>query len=832
MLNDLKFGARMLLRRPAFTAVAVLSLALGIGLSTTMFSVVNAVMFAPTAAHEPERLVEIYTSPHAEVPYLATSWPDYLDIAAQTNAFSGTAAYAMVRGLYRGGAERAQIVRGEVVSDTYFDVLGVRPVLGRSFSPEENRTELTHPVVVLSNGFWKRRLGSDPAVVGSLIELSGVKYTVVGVAPASFKGMIPGYLPEFWAPLMMIEKLSFNGIQAQASAAPGVTRLQQRGTRWLLVAARLAAGRTIEEARAQVKTVGARLVADHPEENKNLTVAVLPAAAVRFHPMIDGYLPPVAAVLMGAVGLVLLIACANVASMLLARATGRRREMALRLAIGAPRGRLVRQLLAESACLAVLSGVCGLALAFAGGRLLSNLDLPLPLTMTFDFGLDVRVLAFAVLASVCTAFLFGLVPALQTSKPALVPALRADGGGTVGAGLARGPFGLRFSLRHALVTGQLALSLVLLVAGALLIRALTAADGLKPGFDADRIAVLSWNLGMNGYDVAQARTFQDRVAARLRETPGVETVALVSRPPLAADQNMEAIRLPGQQGPADEPILVDAAAVDSGYFAALDVPILEGRAFTDADTEGAPDVVIVNETAAKRFWPGRSALGERIYTDGFDKPSHEVVGVVRDYNVRELGEKGRPYLHTPWRQQKSRLTTVMVRTAGPAVASLGSLRSAILAMEPAIAFTDEGTEADILKLTLGPTRVAAVMLGAFGALALLLAAIGLYGVVAYTVEQRTRELGLRLALGASVRDVIRLVLGQGMRLALTGIVLGAAGAAALARVLGSLLYGVSAIDPLAYIGAALLLVAVALLAHWAPARRATRVNPMTALRSE
>jgi predicted permease len=795
--------------------------------------VVNAVLLAPTAVHEPERLAEIYTSPLAEMPFLTTSYPDFLDLRSSTDAFSGMAGHAMVRGLFRNGDSRSEIVLGEVVSEGYFDVLGIRPVLGRAFAPEENATELTHPVVVLSHGFWQRRLGRDPGVLGRTVELSGVAYTVVGVAPQEFAGTIPGLSPEFWAPLMMIEKLSFSGIQSQASSPPpGTTRNQQRATRWLFVTARLAPGRSLEEARAQVETVGARLADQHPDVNKGLKATALSARSVRFHPMVDGMLAPAASVLMGAVGLVLLVACANVASMLLARAAARRREIAVRLAIGADRGRLVRQLLAESLCLAALGGAAGLLLAFWGSRLLSAVELPLPVPLAFSFGLDGRVLLFATLASLLTAVVFGLVPALQASRPDLVPALRGESGAVSPAHRPWGRLGLRFPLRHVLVTGQLALSLVLLVAGALLLRALAVADRIPPGFEPDRLAVLSFNLAMNGYSQEQATAFQRRLVERLQGAAGVERVALVSRPPLGSDQNMEAIRLPGQYGPDDEPALVDATYVEPDYFAALGVPILEGRAFADSDTEAAPGVVVVNEAMARRFWPGRSALGERLYTEGFDKPAHEVVGVVRDYKVRQLGEAPRPYIHFAWRQQQSRHTTVVVRTSGQAAAAVGGLRQAVLGLEPAVVFSEEGTAADLLRLTLGPTRMAALLLGAFGALALLLAAVGLYGVVAYTVEQRTREMGLRMALGARMGDVLRLVIGHGMRLAVVGIVIGSLAAAALARVLSSLLYGVSALDPLAYAGAAVVLLAVALAANWVPARRAARVNPMVALRSE
>ncbi len=647
---------------------------------------------------------------------------------------------------------------------------------------------------------------------------------MVGVAPPSFQGTIPGLESRVLGPDHAGgEKLSFSGIQSQAPST-GATRAEQRGTRWLFVNGRLAPGRTVDEARAQVETVAARLVAENPVVNKGLRAAVLPARAVRFHPMIDGVLNPAAALLMGAVGLVLLIACANVANMMLVRAAGRRREIAVRLAIGASRGRVIRQLLVESLALAALGGGAGVLLALWAGRALSVFPFPLPLPVAFDFALDSRVLLFALFASLATTLLFGLVPALQASRPDLVPALRGEAA----------PDRRRrwFQLRDVLVAGQLALALVLLVAGGLLLRGVAQAGRIPPGFDPDRLAVLSFNLKMNGYSQEQATSFQTRVVERLRAVPGVEQVAQVTRAPLGSDINMEGVRIPGHHGPDDEPVTIDATWVEPDYFAALGLRLLEGRTFTDADNADAPSVVVVNEAMARKYWPGRSALGERIYTDGFDKKATEVVGVVADYKVRDLGEAPRPYLHLAWRQEKSVSTTLLVRAAGPAAPLVAGLRQAVLEMEPAIVFTEEGTAADLVRLTVGPTQAGAVLIGAFGALALLLAAIGLYGVVAYTVAQRTREVGVRVALGAGVGDVVRMVLGGGMRLAAVGVTLGALAAAAVAQLLSSLLYGVSSLDPLAYVGGASLLLLVAFLANLIPARRAARVDPMVALRYE
>lgn len=824
LASDLRFGARLLLRQPGFTAVAVLSLALGIGVNTTIFSVVNAVLLAPVSLHEPERLVEIYTSTMPDMPYLTTSYPDFTDLRDQVDSLSGLMAHAMVRAsLTR--EDRSELALGEVVTDNYFTLLGVPLALGRGFLPEENRTEGTHPVIVVSHAFWQHRLGGAPDIVGRHVRLSGVEYEIIGVATPAFKGTVPGLVPEFWTPIMMVEKLSVAGIQS-VSPSPGATRAERRGTRWLFVTGRLAPGRTLAEARAQIDTVAARLAQQYPDVNGKLKGTVLASRDVRLHPMADGVLGAAAALLLGAVGLVLLIACANVANMLLARAAARRREMAVRLAIGAGRGRLVRQLLVEGLLLATLGGVAGVLLSLWGTRLVAALQPALPLPMSFEFGIDVRVLTFALAVTLLTALLFGLVPAVQASRPALVPALKQGSDG-LDDGRRR-----RMPLRDVLVVGQLAVSLLLLVSGALLVRGLLRANRIDPGFAPDRLATVSLNLQMMGYSSEQAPAFQQRLVETLRGLPGVESVALTTRLPLASDVQMEAIHIPGVHKPGDDATPVDAAWVGPGYFDVLAVPILEGRTFTESDRTGAPLVAVINEAMARRYWPGRSAVGERFYTEGFENPPVQIVGVVRDYKVRSLGEAPRPYIHMAWHQDTRRLTTVAVRTAGPAAAAVAGLRRAVQTLDPQAVITSEGTLVDLLQASLTPTRVAAGLLGAFAALALLLAAIGLYGVVSYAVAQRTREVGVRMALGARSQDVLRLVLGQGLRRAAVGVVLGSLGAVGVARALASLLYGVSTVDPLAFAVAVLVLLAVAFLANLVPARRAARVDPLLALRYE
>jgi predicted permease len=822
LIRDLKLGARQLLRRPGFATLAIASLALGIGLNTTLFSVVNAVLLRQVPIEAPDRLVEIYSSINDDFPQMTSSYPDYLSIREGADTLAGVAAHTFVRGILSTGGKPV-LATGEAVTENYFDVLGVHPVIGRGFRPDEN-VEGQHAVLVLSHHLWQSRFAGQAGIVGQAVELSGRIYTVVGVAPPGFAGLLPGIDPEFWVPVAMIDQLSFSGVQSNTDDDPGATRLQKRGARWLFVKGRLAEGRSVAEAQAQVETIYARLRKEYPATNERTKATVLPAADIRFHPMLDGYVKAAGAVLLGAVALVLVIACANVANMLLARGAARSRELALRAAIGASRGRLVRQLLAESLVLAAIGGALGVLVAHWSSRLLMRLPMDaLPIPVHFDFRLDGTVLAFAALASLLTTALFGLAPAWSASKPDLVPALKAD---ATGAGSVR----RRVALRDALVVGQLALSLTLLVAGSLLARGLLAARVRPLGYDPAPVTSLGFNLQMNGYDLDRAMALRGRAIAEIRALPGVTAVSVATRLPLAPDINMEGVWIQGHQRPGDDGTPIDAVEVGPDYFRVVGVPIVEGRALSEDDVEKQRKVLVVNQAMARRYWPGRSAVGERVYTRGFDKEPHEIVGVARDHKVRSVGEDPRPYLHFP--AEPSRTVSLVVRTAVPPARALPALRAAILKLEPDVVFTEDLPAAEVAATTVAPTRIGALLLGAFGALALLLAAIGLYGVVAYSVSRRTREVGVRMALGARPRDVLALVLRQGGRLALVGIGVGAVLAALAGRVLESLLYGVSALDPLAYAVAAAVLLAVATLANLVPALVAARVDPMRALRSE
>ena len=819
---DLRFGARQLLQRPGFAAVAIGSLALGIGLNVTIFSVVNAVLLRGQQLARPDQLVEIYSGLSKDYPQLTTSYPDFQDIGRASDALTSVAGSSYVRGILS-TTGRGSLITGETITPNYFDLLGIPIPLGRSFREDENATPNAAPVMIVSHGLWQRNLGGTPDAIGKTVKISGIDYTVVGVAPRQFTGTIPGVPADFWVPLMMVDRFAFSGIQSNTDEDPGDTRLTRRGSRWLFVKGRLKDGRTIEEARSQLEALYARLRTEYPNTNKDVTVNLVPAAGIRFHPALDGYFEAASLGLTGAVALVLLVACGNVASLLLARASARRRELAIRAAIGASRRRLIQQLLAEGMVLATAGGVLGVVIAWwAGGALAGLMDTDVfPMRIAFDFAIDRTVLLFALAATAVTTVVFGLAPAWSASKPELVPALKAS---MEGDGRAR------FSSRDLLVVGQLALSAVLLVAGALLVRGLAVAQGTDIGYDPRSLTLLTFNLGMNGYDDDRAGAFRDRALDRLRSLPGVTSVTTATRLPFSPDINMSGVRVQGFHTPEEQETPVDTVGVGEDYFATIGVPIITGRALTRDDLENRRRVAVINETLARQYWP-TGAVGQQFYMGGYHTPAWEVVGVSRDHKVRSVGEDPRAYLHVP-DGLKDTSQSFIVRTATPPTSALPMLREALWSIEPEIVFTEDVAASEVAETTMLPTRIGAILLGAFGALALGLAAIGLYGVVAYSVSQRTREIGIRVALGAPRGSVLRLLASRGARLAVIGLVIGALGAAAVGRLLTSMLYGVSAFDMMAFGAAATVLLAIAGIANIVPALAALRVDPVKALRSE
>ncbi|HEV7890009.1 MAG TPA: ABC transporter permease [Pyrinomonadaceae bacterium] len=816
LLQDIRYGIRMLWKTPGFTAVALVSLALGIGVNTAVFSLFNAVLLRPVpVVREQERIVWLRAP---------SSYPDYQDYREQSRSFEGMAAATGTRefSFTREGGE-PELLRGELVTANYFDVLGVGAGLGRTFVEDEGRTPT--PVVVLSQDLWRTRFGSDPSIVGRRISLNGLGFNVVGVAPANFTGTEAGLARELWVPLSMEPVLSPPDSK-QSLASRDLELLRNRNSHWLAVLARLKDGVEREQAASELEGIARRVAESNGERVTEETLR-----RVRLLQMNGGLDPsdreealPIAGLVMGVVGLVLLIACANIAGLLVARAAVRRRETAIRQALGATRTRLVRQWLTESVLLGVAGGAAGLLLALWANDLMVSYAGGTPIA-SLDLRLDYRVLAFTLLVSVATGVVFGLAPALQASRLDIVTALKTED--TLARSGSR-----RSRLRAAFVTAQVTLSVVLLVCAGLFIRSLRNAHTIDPGFRVERALTVTVDLGLLRYKETEGGNFYRELLSRVESQPGVERASLVRFAQLGSSFAQGQVVAEGKSSDDGEGTGTGFNVVGPRYFETMGTSLVRGRDFTEADREGAPKVAVVNETLAAMLWPGEDALGKRLSFEGARGPFLEVVGVARDGKYRSLGDRSRPYLYTPLFQSYQPRMTLVVRTSGEPAALAGTVRGQLRALDPNLPVAEVRTLAEQFDLSLLPARVAAYTLGGFGLLALALAAIGIYGVVSYSVAQRTREIGVRVALGARARDVMRLVIGEGLSVVGLGLALGLALAFVVARLFASFLYGVGAADPLTFVGVPALLGSIALAAGYLPARRATKVDPMVALRHE
>jgi predicted permease len=820
LIRDVRHALRGLRRAPGFTAVAVATLAIGIGVNGTIFSVVNSVLFRPLPVERPAELVNIYGRAVTSSDHDAISYPNYLDYRAQSTTLAGLAAHTnfFASVSIEGSSE---LVVGEIVSDNFFEVLGVRPAVGRAFVPDEFAGAGAGPVAVLSHAFWQTRFGGAPDVVGRAFRMNGVVYTVVGVAPKRFGGMLPAVTVQMWIPLSMVDNVEPMGSHRNTGGG-GESLLESRGRHFLWLKGRLRPGAEFSQVRAEFDAMSARLAADHPEANERERIAVVPTRHVAINPDIDGTVAPAGLILLGAVGLVLLVACANLANMMLARAASRRHEMAVRQAIGASQGRLVRLLLTESVLVALAGGAASLVLTLGLTGFLGRYRPGLPFDVGLDVAPDWRVLAFTFGAALLTGLAFGLAPAVRASRPELVGALKDTGDG------ARTGRGARVELRDALVVGQVAFSLMLLVLGALMARSLVAAGRVDLGYDADRIAHIGLALEMNGYDLEAGAAVVETGKRRLEALPEVQAVGVASRVPQSVNNNGFGIFIDGHPSTLeDRPIILDGASVDEDYFAALNLRIVAGRGIEAGDRDHGRRVAVVTETMATRFWPGADPLGRLFRTSRQGVP-YEIVGVVQDYKVDTPGESPKPYLHIPLPRQTG-FANYVVRTATPAAGLVPLLERELRHEFPDMVFFDTGTLADLAAVRILPIRIGAWLIGFFGLLAVLLAAVGLYGIIAFSVSRQTREIGIRKALGAETAAVLAMVLRRGMILVAVGGVLGALLAGAGARLLGSVLF-VGAFDPVSYGVAFLLLAGVAAVANWIPARRAASVDPMVTLR--
>ncbi len=810
--SDVRYALRRLLRTPAFTAVAVASLALGIGANTAMFSIVNAVLIRDLPVTDPHELVEVYTSDSDGTTQATSSHPDYMDLRAEEGVFENVVGSRTT--IARIDSDTGpQVAFGELVSWDYFQTLGVTMALGRSFVAEEDETPGTHPVAILGHRSWVREFGADPGVLGSSLVVNGRPYTVIGVAPEAFTGSMPVLVTGFYTPLMMTNELMPGGLD----------QISRRGSRSMFLKARMADGVTVEQANAALLAFSRGLEERYPDTNEARLMSAVPSGDVALHPMVDRVLTPVAGLLLGVVGLVLLIACANLASFLLARAEDRRREIAVRLALGAGRGRLVSQLMVETTLLALLGGVAGLVLAQWTVRGMMAFQPPLPVPIDVEISLDRTVLLFTAGVSLVAGVLFGLAPALQSTNPDVASTLKNEA-----TGGRRG----RFNLRNALVVGQISFSFVLLIGAGLFVRSLQHAQHIDPGFDIGPGAVV-WPMpelsGIEGPD--ETRAFYEEFERRLLAEPTVRAVALADRLPLGAQVQAEEYILPGV--PSESPsggYDIDNAHINPGYFDAMSVAIVQGRAFNAQDVEGER-VVIVSEAFVDRFYPGEEMVGRTLGEMGGRQL--RIVGVAADAKVRTLGEDPRPFVYELQGQATYFGMQVVVRGSGSSEELVAVTERVLGEVAPEmVLFESAKTIDEHLALLLFPPRMAALLLSIFGGLALLLAAIGIYGVVSHTVAKRTRELGIRMSLGASARDVVRMAVGGGMRLVLVGGVIGVALAAAGSWSLSRYLFAISSTDFVTFGTIPILLCVVALLAAWVPARRASAVDPVSALRAE
>jgi macrolide transport system ATP-binding/permease protein len=810
--QDLRYGARILWKRPGFTLIAVVTLALGIGANTAIFSLVNTALLRPMPVERPDQLValnSVLSNGTQSLP--VTSYPNYLDFRDRNKLLSGMLAFrsADVSLSNNGVNDR---VWSYLATGNYFEVLGVKPALGRFFTPVDDKVRGGHPLAVLTYECWQKRFAGDPQAIGKTVLINARNFTIIGVAPPGFYGSEIIFRPEMWIPMMMQEQLE-----------PDSYYLESRGQNNFFVQGRMKPGVTMAQAENELKIIAAQLAREFPQDNEGVIVSL--SAAGLFGEYMRGSITSYAGLLMGVVGLVLLLACTNLANLLLARATERRKEIAVRLAIGANRRRLVRQLLTESILLSMLGGALGLLVAYWLVDAIMAFRPPVDIPLTADVYIDGRVLLFTLTVSVLTGKLFGLLPALQATKPDLVTALKDE--------VSRGGY-RRSWTRNGLVVLQVSLSLILLICAGLVLRGLQRAQLLNPGLVPERALEMSFDLSLQSYDGPRSQEFKRRLLERVRSLPSVQYAGLSNSVPLSIlSGNNNPIYVEGkpEQRGANVPMARRSDATP-GFLSAMGTRLLEGRDFTEQDGESNRPVAIVNETFARRFWPGQPVLGKRYSHAGPGGPWIEVVGVIEDGKYFSLNEDPTPFVYNYLNPLAGRNLTMVVRTTGEPQSAMSALRREFQQLDAALPIYNVKTMVEHMSVAYFPARVAATLLGGFGFLALSLAAIGIFGVMSYAVTQRTREIGIRTALGAQGGVILKLVVGEGLKLTALGVAIGLGCAIAGTRLMRSFLYGVSALDVVTFAGVSLLLALVALVACYIPARRAMRVDPLVALRCE
>ena len=810
LLQDVRYGLRILIKQPVFTLVAVLSLALGIGANTAIFSLVDTLLWRTLPVESPETLVALYTRDEKNPGFAPLSHLNWKDYRETSRSFSGVLGYSFAPVDLQTGGEPVRTF-ALLVSGNYFDLLGIRPVLGRTFLPEEDGEPGAHPVVVVSHRFWQESLGGNPAALGKPVTINGSGYTVIGVAPEEFTGLDLGGQPQLWIPMAMNRQIQPN---------QAFNWYETRRGLFLNARARLRPGVSLSAAQAELATLAERLQREYPDDNKGRSIVLVPLTESLINPQVRQGLMTSTGMLMAVVGLVLLIACANVSNLLLAQAAARRREIAVRLSQGAARSRLIRQLLTESLLLALLGGAVGLLVAQWVQGLLPRL-LPQGPVALLELSLDGRALAFTLGIALLTGLLFGLVPALQASRADLVSALKNQA--QTRPGRLRG-----FGVRGLLVAGQVALSLVSLIAAGLFVRSLGEVQRIDPGFPAGRLAVLGFDVGLQGWDQPRSEQFYRDVRERIAAVPGVSGATLAQAGPFQGAFR-RSVFLEGGDG-SNDGSMVQVNPVAPDYFTTMGVQVARGRTFTEADRQGGPGVVIVNQTMADTLWPGQDPIGKRFHFFGQEPVS--VVGVARDIKYNFPGEDPQPYVYEPLAQRYVTNVTLVVRTERSPESILAAVQKEIRAMAPTMPLVGVSTVPDLLDASLWAPRAGASLLALFGALALGLASVGLYGVMSFSVTQRSREIGVRMALGAQQRDVLRLVLRQGLTVVGAGLLAGLLLAFGATRLVANLLFGVTPTDPLAFGVTSALLALVAFGATLIPALRATSVNPIIAIRTD
>ena len=808
-LQDLRFGFRMLRRSPGFSILAILCLTLGIGANAAVFSWVEGILFRPypVVTHQ-EQLLALTGTARGESGPTLTSWPDLLDFQRNCTLIDSFIV-TKIMGTTLSIGDRAERTTGSIVSANYFDAIGVHPILGRGFEPSEDTGRNAHPVTVISYQLWKGRFKGDPQIIGKTQRLNGVMHTIVGVAPEGFYGTFVGWAMQFWVPASMEETFEAGGY-----------KLEDRGARWIEAYVRLKPGVTLSQAQQEISAAAKRLEADYPDTNRGRGIKLWPLWQTPFNNA--GTLLPTLEIMLAVVVFVLLIACANVGNLLLVRSFARRHEMTVRLAIGAGRSRLLKQLLTEGLILSAFGAAGGLLVAYwCRHALVLLFPARGGVAMHLPGEIDWRVLALSAGVCLIATLLLGLVPAMQTGKIDLAGALKADSAGVVGGGG-------RAWVRSGLVVMQVSLSFVLLVEAGLLLESLQKIRNSSPGFSTHGVLDTAVLLVSAGYDAQRAQTFQDELLNRVKALPGVESAAFARMTPLSYGSfSSSPIAVDGYQPPPEEQPTVQYNEVGPDYFTTMGIPLVSGREFTRADDEKAALVAVVNETMAARYWRGRNPIGQRVQVKG---RWMQVIGIAKDSKYESVRETPKPFFYVPRRQNFTVGAGLYIRTPLSPETMAAALTREVHALDANLALYEVITLQEQLDRSTSPQQVAVTLVGILGALALLLAVIGLYGVMSYAVSQSTRELGLRMALGADASNLLRLVMSRGLALTAGGVLLGAAVSLALTRLLGNLLYKVSPRDPLAFGSAFVVMTIASLAACFLPAWRATRIDPVRALR--